>query len=190
MRSVALVLGLAAAAIVCAAEVAPMLPPVEFLDTEVSTNVPIPSLAQRTREYAFSMSFNATPSNNVEIAFGIDADGDGALCDDEVSLSAGWDCGEWFVANAATGERLADAGADGPHELLGEIHIRADGRVKSAAFRDGTTPLFVPLAASVESWDFSAAWNMVRIVGRGENVRSGERFHISATVRGFAIRLR
>ena len=119
-----------------------MLPPVEFLDTEVVTNVSIPSLTQGVRKYSFLMAFNATTSNNVEIAFGMDEDGDGTLCDDEVSLSAGWDCGEWFIMNVATGERFADIGANGPHELNGGILLRADGRVRSVAFCDDITPLF------------------------------------------------
>ena len=184
-----LLLGMIAAATVCMAGAAPALPSVEFLDTEVLTNVPIPSAAQKACKYTFSMAFNGTPSNNVEIAFGMDENGDGTLCDDEVALSAGWDCGEWFVMNAATGERLADAGANGPHELLGGILLRSDGCVRSAAFCDGTTPLFSTLPTSSKSWKFPASWNTARLVGRGDNVRIGERFHISAAPQGFAIRL-
>ena len=139
MRNTVLVLGFVAAA-ACAANVAPTLPPVEFPDTEVVTNVPIPSLAQEVRNYTFAMSFAGTSSNNVEIAFGTDADGDGALCDDEVSLSAGWDCGEWFVSNAATGERLAAAGAEGLHELLGGIVCRAHRAESQCRFPRRTAP--------------------------------------------------
>lgn len=166
-----------------------MLPPVEFLDTEVVTNVSIPSLTQGVRKYSFLMAFNATTSNNVEIAFGMDEDGDGTLCDDEVSLSAGWDCGEWFIMNVATGERFADIGANGPHELNGGILLRADGRVRSVAFCDDITPLFNTLSTSAKSWKFPASWNTARLVGRGDNIRTGERFYISATPQGFAIRL-
>ena len=67
------------------------------------------------------MTFSGTASNNVEIAFGTDADGDGALSVDEIGLSAGW--------------------------------------------------------------------NMVRLVGRGENIRSGEHFHVMATSHGISLRL-
>lgn len=189
MRNVVLVLGLIAAATACAASVAPTLPPVEFLDTEVVTNAPIPSLAQETRRYTFSMAFTGTPSNNVEIAFGVDADHDGALADDEVALSAGWDCGEWFIENAKTGERLSAAGADGQHELLGGIVLCADGRTRSAALLDGPTPIFPSLPTTARSWTFPDAWDKVRLVGRGENIRTGERFFITATAQGFAIRL-
>ena len=33
---------------------------------------------------------------------------------------------------------------------------------------------------------FPSGWNMVRLVGRGENVRSGEQFHVTATSHGIA----
>ena len=41
------------------------MPSVEFLDTEVLTNVPIPSAAQKACKYAVSMAFSGTLSNNV-----------------------------------------------------------------------------------------------------------------------------
>ena len=189
MRNAVLVIGLIAAATASAASVAPTLPPVEFLDTEVVTNVAISDVSREARRYAFSLSFVGSASNNVEIAFGTDTDGDGALSDEEVEFSAGWDCGEWFTSNAITGERLVAEGADGSHEFVGGVYLRADGRVRAAVFRNGVASLFPALAAAAKLWSFPATWNMVRLVGRGENIRSGERFYISATVPGFAIRL-
>ena len=189
MRNAVLVIGLIAAATACAASVAPALPPVEFLDTEVATNIAISEVSREARRYAFSLSFVGSASNDVEIAFGTDTDGDGALSDEEVEFSAGWDCGEWFTSNAITGERLVAEGADGSHEFVGGVYLRADGRVRAAVFRNGVASLFPALAAAAKLWSFPATWNMVRLVGRGENIRSGERFYISATVPGFAIRL-
>lgn len=152
MRLSIFIIALMAAASGFAANLAPTLPQVAFLDTETVTNVPIPSLAQDVRKYAFSMSFAGTPSNNVEIAFG--------------------------------------AGADGRHELLlCDILFRADGRVREVSFRDGSAPLFPEPAASAKSWGFPSAWNVARLAGRGENIRTGERFSISATIPGFAIRM-
>ena len=189
MKNAVFAFALLAASTASAANFAPTLPPVEFLDTEVVTNVAISGVSQEARRYAFALSFVGSASNNVEIAFGTDTDGDGALSDEEAEFSAGWDCGKWFASNAITGERLVAEGADGFHEFVGGVHLRADGRVRAAAFRDGVTPLFPTLATAAKSWSFPAAWNMVRLVGRGENIRSGERFYISATVPGFAIRL-
>ena len=117
-----------------------MLPPVEHPDTEVVTNVAVS--AQGSREYAFELTFSGTASNNVEIAFGMDEDGDGNLSADKVGLSAGWDCGEWFVMNAATGERVSVSAAEGAHSLVGTICLRTGGRVREIAFRDGAAALF------------------------------------------------
>lgn len=189
VRSVVFAFAFLAVATASAANFAPTLPQVEFLDTEVATNVAISDVSQEARRYAFSLSFVGSASNNVEIAFGTDTDGDGALSDEEVEFSAGWDCGEWFTSNAITGERLVAEGADGSHEFVGGVYLRADGRVRAAVFRNGVASLFPALAAAAKLWSFPATWNMVRLVGRGENIRSGERFYIFATVPGFAIRL-
>ena len=89
MRATALILGVFAAMLAFVADVYPTLPPVEFLDTEVVTNVSISTPAQGGREYFFELAFVGSASNNVEIAFGEDADGDGVLSFEEVSLSAG-----------------------------------------------------------------------------------------------------
>ena len=165
-----------------------MLPPVEHPDTEVVTNVAV--LAQGSCEYAFELAFLGTASNNVEIAFGTDADGDGALSLDEIGLSVGWNCGEWFVMNAATGERAMTSAEEGVHSLVGTIRLRTGGRVREIAFRDGEAALFPTLQGAARAWSFPAGWNMVRLVGRGENVRSGEQFHVAATSHGIMLRLK
>ena len=171
-----------------AADIRPVLPPVHHLDTEVVTNVAVS--AQGSREYSFELAFSGTASNNVEIAFGSDADSNGALSVDEIGLSAGWDCGEWFVMNAATGERVLASAAEGAHSLVGTIRLRTDGRVREIAFRDDAAALFPTLQGVARTWAFSADWNMMRLVGRGENIRSGEQFHVTATNHGITLRLK
>ena len=189
MRLVALFSSIAAflATVASATDIRPVLPPVECPDTEVVTNVAVS--AQGSREYAFELAFSGTVSNNVEIAFGADADGDGALSVEEIGLSAGWDCGEWFVKNAATGERESALAAEGAHMLAGMIRLRTGGRVREIAFRDGAADLFPMLHGAARTWAFPAGWNMVRLVGRGENFRSGEQFHVTATSHGISLRL-
>ena len=172
-----------------AADIRPVLPPVQHLDTEVVTNVAISVAAQGSREYAFELSFSGTASNNVEIALGVDADGDGALSSDETGLSVGWDCGEWFVMNAATDERVSVEAADGVHSLVGMIRLHTTGRVREISFCDGPATLFPAIQGAALGWTFPVGWNMVRLVGRGENVRSGEQFHVTATSHGLMFRL-
>ena len=178
-----------AAMVAAAADIRPVLPPVQHLDTEVVTNVAISAAAQGSREYAFELSFSGTASNNLEIAFGADADGDGALSSDEIGFSAGWDCGEWFMMNAATDERVSAEAADGTHSLVGMIRLHTNGRVREISFGDGPATLFPALQSAALGWTFPVAWNMVRLLGRGENVRSGELFHVTATSHGLMFRL-
>ena len=52
------------------------LPGAEFADTEVSTNVALSVGAARNRRLVFSVELQASPSNNVEVAVGCDADAD------------------------------------------------------------------------------------------------------------------
>ena len=77
------------------------LPEAVFPDTEVSTNFPLAGGAAANRKLVFTLELQASPSNNVEVAIGCDADGDGHLSLDETGLTVGYDCGEWFVRSAA-----------------------------------------------------------------------------------------
>ena len=188
MKTKLFLIGSFAATVASATDICPVLPPVEHPDTEVVTNVAVS--ARGSREYAFELAFSGMESNNVEIAFGTDADGDGALSVDEIGLYAGWDCGEWFVMNAATGERETASAVEGAHSLVGAIRLRTGGRVREIAFRDGEATLFPTLQGAARAWAFPADWNMVRLVGRGENVRSGELFHVATTSHGITLRLK
>ena len=72
------------------------LPSSGYADTEVSTNVCFAvNLAEMTR-IEFAVSLDATPTNNVEVAVGTDANGDGILSVEESAYVFGYDCGMWF----------------------------------------------------------------------------------------------
>ena len=165
--------------------VRPVLPPVEYLDTETVTNMPFTGWQRNLRDFMVNLSFVATPSNNVEIAFGTDTGttgilpvGDGELSPDECDLVVGWDCGSWFVEDGETGERFtaAPTGGYGLHDLALRVRLRHNGAIESVRFLDNGTEVFAELAASKPAWFHAPAWNRIRIVGRGENVRAGERF--------------
>ena len=83
------------------------LPPVVHVDTEVTTNVVISSWQRGSAKFAFSLSCIATPSNNVEVAFGEDVNTNGVLEPEETDLVVGWNRGAWFVQNGTDGERLS-----------------------------------------------------------------------------------
>ena len=71
------------------------MPPCAYADTEVSTNIAfVVDRAMMTR-IEFTVALDATPTNNVEVAIGTDANGDGNLAPEEAAYVFGYDCGRW-----------------------------------------------------------------------------------------------
>jgi len=58
----------------------------QYADTEVSTNVVFVAWTEHMFEFEYELDFDGTPSNNVQVAFGIDADGDMILSSEEERL--------------------------------------------------------------------------------------------------------
>ena len=148
-----------------------LLPPV-FADTEVSTNVAMRAWGENTRLFNVSLSFDATPSNNVQVAFGTDESADDNLSDEETGLTLGWDCGSWFVSGSAVSNRFAaaPAGAETRKELSLRISLGADGLPRKLELADGTSPLAfagIDLSPPPPAWMFSKDWNLLKVVARG-----------------------
>ena len=75
------------------------LPQSEFADTEVSTNIAFAVERPAMTRIEFTVALDATPTNNVEVAIGTDANGDGNLSVEESAHVFGYDCGKWFERN-------------------------------------------------------------------------------------------
>ena len=99
-----LCLGLALAVHASARVVVPSLPEAVRPDAEVSTNIELNVNAARLHTLTFSVEFESCVTNEVLVALGADADGDGDLSVDEVDIVFGCDCGAWYRANLRTGE--------------------------------------------------------------------------------------
>ncbi len=148
-----------------------LLPPV-FADTEVSTNVAMRAWGENTRLFNVSLSFDATPSNNVQVAFGTDESPDGNLSDEEAGLTLGWDCGSWFMASDSATNRFtaAPSGSSARKELSFQMNLGADGLPRALELTDGTTPLAfagIDLSPPPPAWMFSKDWNLLKVVARG-----------------------
>ena len=100
-----------AAALFCASSVWALprvsfpLPSPVYADTETVTNVPFTASLDAAGCFRLSLSCLATPTNNVEAAFGVDRNSDGVLAPEETDCVVGWDCGAWFVRKGADGAR-------------------------------------------------------------------------------------
>ena len=156
-----------ASLLLAAALAFPTLPPAEYADTEVVTNVALPAVRADPRVFAFRLELDATPSNNVSIVFGRDADMDGVLAQSEEALAVGWDCGAWKVVDCASGEETTEQGASGRTELDWRLLAVPGAAPRSLAVSVGVEPAFAALAANPPRFLFDAGWNTVKVVCRG-----------------------
>ena len=161
MKSTLTLFAIILAACSFAAEVS-ALPDAVFADTEVSTNFTFTIGAVANRKLAFTLEMQASPSNNVEVAIGCDADGDGHLSLDGSGLTVGYDCGEWFVRSAAK-----DA-------------------VTTAVVSDAGTFRRV---YEVRSRQVDPSWNLVKVTRRGVGV-ANESVAVNPAETGFGLTIR
>ena len=137
MKLLAMILSLPMAAF--AVTVGP-LPPSEFADTEVSTNIAFVVERPAMARIEFTVALDATPTNNVEVAIGTDANVDGNLSVEESAYVFGYDCGTWFARSAGL-------------EGLGSLEGLGGGRVEKT---------FV-----LKRRQLDTAWNLVKVTRRG-----------------------
>ena len=139
-----------------------MLPTSEFDDTEVSTNFMFAVGEGSNRRLVFTVELETTPTNNVEIAIGCDADEDGLLAPNEEALTVGYDCGEWFVRSAVNDSvTYSDVGDSGSIRRTYEVRSRY----------------------------IDPSWNLVKVTRRGLGV-SNENVSVSLVESGFGLTIR
>ena len=140
----------------------PQLPAPEYADTEVSTNIPFAVSLETMSRVEFTLTFDASPTNAVEVSVGADENGDGRLSTTEAAWTFGYDCGRWLTRNAdenrETDEPAPDTGRITRTFLLRKRRLDPD-------------------------------WNLVKVVRRG--VRSiGEIAVVTGSKPGFALEVR
>ena len=164
------------------------LPPAVHADTETVTNVPFATALDVAGRLSFGLVCRATPSNNVEVAFGTDANGNGVLEPEETDRVVGWDCGSWFTRKGAdgacqmeNGEWTIENGVEPEVRTLSwRVRVGADGTPsRFEATADGL-PAFAE--RSLESI-YRPSWTLLRLTGRGLDA-SLENFSVSSTPDG------
>ena len=118
----------------------PGLPQSAFADTEVSTNIVFVVERPAMTRIEFTVALDATPTNNVEVAIGTEANSDGNLAVEEAAYVFGYDCGAWFARSAGL-------------EGLGSLEGLGGGRVEKT---------FV-----LKRCQLDTAWNLVKVTRRG-----------------------
>ena len=158
-----------------AAEVAlPLVPPPAHFDTESVTNAPLRrATMDRARFFRASVSLWATPSNNVEVAFGMSRSGDGVLLPGDESLAFGWENGAWFLASPTNRIRSAASNQAAQRTLSFHLRVREDGSPISLSAEDAATGvLFSDMTNAPPAWLFSRDWDIVRLTVRGTDERN------------------
>ena len=167
------------------------LPPVIHADAEVVTNVVISSWQRGVAKFAFSLSCIATPSNNVEAAFGEDVNTNGVLEPEEADLIVGWKRGNWFIQNGTDGERFSvgSTSMEDVRTLAWNYRLTdAPTPARLSVMVDGTAA-FSALSEDSPEWLHRRKWNLMRLTGRGLH-DSGEVFTIGTPLDPTAILFR
>ncbi len=151
------------------------LPGPVFADREISADAALP--AGRTndlRTFRLEMTFEATPSNNVQVAFGRDAlPADGALDAGETDFIIGWDRGEWFLRPRGLRERhaITPVAQDGTRTLTVSIRMTSQGALQSPVMKDGDSGFAFPdlQTEPFPDWLNPGLWTHLRVTARGSD---------------------
>ena len=166
------------------------LPEPEFADAGACTNVVLSALSA-SGVLSFSLSFVPGTSNNVEVAFGSDIDGDGILSPSERRMVAGWDRNAWFM-RCADGEVVIQSAQQSngiTRDFRWVLRLRS-GRIPSrlSATVDGVA-VFSEIASAPPGWLYEPGWNMACVIVRGADV-GGEMGEVKAVIDGTILKLR
>jgi len=168
---------LAAAALHCAADVVTVTngPPLDA-DGEVTAHARLPAWNGRERLIRLELALATAGSNNVEAAFGRDADGDGRLPAEEAALTVGWLNGRWFALSEdrRTFRASAPAGGTASRTLSLSVRLGPDLAPRAAVCADETgAPIAIDRLDAVLSGARPAEWNTVRLTARGPDACGG-----------------
>ena len=166
------------------------LPEPEFADAGACTNVVL-SAPSASGVLSFSLSFMPCVSNNVEVAFGSDIDGDGILALDERRMVVGWDRNAWFM-RGVDGEEVmqpAQPSYGVTRDFRWVLRLR-NGRVPSrlSATVDGAA-VFSEIASAPPGWLYETGWNMSCVIVRGADV-GGDMGEVKVAIDGTVMKLR
>jgi hypothetical protein len=154
----------------------------------------LPPRQTDTRFFKAEISFTATASNNVQVAFGQDVDKDGKLPAEETTATVGWDRGAWFILSGDLLQKFTcipqDASTSTNRTLRMTVRMKEDGTPSGISFKDGNgNPLTFEGLEGIPSWISPKSWDMAALTARGWDVRD-EAAQFSFVLDGTQILLR
>ena len=161
-----------------------------FADTEATTNCPFDFGRAGVGDFLFDLTLAATVSNNVQLAFGRDADSDGVLSAGETDMMFAWDCGEWRLACPTNEMNYVSV----PLTTNDVKHVSWNLRLKHrrphrlTVEEDGEI-LFAEKTDCPDGWFYDVGWNVFRLTVRGVDAPN-EDVGVKLNVKGYVINVR
>ena len=139
--------------------------PSEYVDSEAATNIVFYAGNEWSRTFNLAIELNqATTSNNIEVAFGTDANTNNVLDRVEVDAIIGWDSGAWFYQDRRAGVFESELSDGGTTALDSRLTLDSRRNAKSlVATVDGDNVFTNTIPATM----FSHEWNLMRVTTRG-----------------------
>lgn len=166
------------------------LPPSAFADTEVTTNCPFDCGQRGVHDLIVDMTFAGTTSNSVQLAFGRDADMDGALAAAETDVTFAWECGEWRLCGLSSNEtfRSEAVTTNAIKELRWDLRLQRRRPKRLVASENGAS-IFPDLSDCPPPWLYSTDWDLLRLTVRGVDAPN-EDVGVKLNVTGYVINVR
>ena len=162
------------------------LPQWETADTEVSTNCPFAVEKANVKHLRVELDCIGTLSNNVQVAFGRDANTNGVLEVGETGFAVSWDCGVWVLRDSGTNEWCAaSVTTNAQKSLTFDLGVaRAKPRRVSATENGEALAWDVP--GRLPSGLYCNEWDTLRLTVRGIDPPE-ESARAQAVVEGFTL---
>lgn len=168
------------------------LPAWELADTEVSTNVPFAFPQANARHFLLSLELAGTPSNNVQVAFGRDANTNGVLEVGETGFAIGWDCGRWKAREGmrdggrGMGEWTAEEATTNRTKVL-DVDLRiTDAKGRRIVGAENGASLDWGASRELPRTMYDNRWDTLRLTVRGVDAPE-ESFRAAVRVEGSKI---
>lgn len=147
------------------------LPVSPYADTEVTTNIIFNKYRSDVKEFDLKFTLDCSPSNCIQVAFGTDANKDGALSFAETGVVYGWRNGRYIIEDVVAGKRYKHSiSADkrmGTQVFSVNMRTTRDFFPKTFSANIDSVSAFTNLATTVPVWLYQPKWNLMRITRRG-----------------------
>ena len=147
--------------------VVPLMLTSSYADTEVTTNIAINTQRFDVKEFALNIFFEAASSNNIQVAFGRDEDGNGILSFSETDAVYGYRNGKSVIEDVKNAVRYEEVPADGSWNFNIKMRMKKDYTPKEFSASVGTSQIFTDFSSDVPSWLYRPDWNLMRVTRRG-----------------------